>query len=173
MAQEYDITIERRPFLLHPEIPPEGMVREVRPGEEDGQLREPLRSRAVDEGLVMRRAARTPYTLPSLEATEYAREKGLDEAFFNNTMKTFWAEGVDLGELDVLERLAEESGLDWGELRPLLESGHYRARVLEQHQEAVGMGIQGIPAFLIGNLLFTGAQPYPVFQKVMQRVLAQ
>ena len=149
------------------------MVRETRPGETGDRLREPLASRADEEGLLMRRPSLTPYTMISLEATEYAREKGLDEAFFGNTMRTFWEEGVNLGDMGVLQTLAQQSGLDWDELKPLLESGHYREQVLEQHREAVTLGIQGIPAFLIGNLLFTGAQPYQVFKKVIDRVLAQ
>jgi predicted DsbA family dithiol-disulfide isomerase len=42
-----------------------------------------------------------------------------------------------------------------------------------QYQQALGYGIQGIPSFLVGNLLFTGAHPYPVFQAAMKRVLGK
>jgi predicted DsbA family dithiol-disulfide isomerase len=147
------------------------MMREARPGETGDKLREPLGSRAEAEGLVMRRPSFTPFTMPVLEATEYAREVGKDEAFFGQTMRAYWEEGVNLGEMDVLESLAKSSDLDWDELKPRLESGHYRDQVTEQHREAVSLGIQGIPAFLIGNLLFTGAQPYEVFKKVIDRVL--
>ena len=149
------------------------MVREARPGETGDRLGEPLGSRAEAEGIVMRRPSLTPFTLSSLEATEYAREVGMDEAFFGKTMKAYWEEGVDLGDMGVLESLAKSSGLDWGVLRPRLESGHYREQVLAQHREAVGLGIRGIPAFLIGNLLFTGAQPYEVFKEVIERVLSE
>ena len=121
----------------------------------------------------MRRAKRTPNTMLALEATEYARGKGLGDHFYHNTMRAFWAEGVDLGSMDALKPLALESNLDWEELKPRLESGHYRNQVLEQHGEAVNMGINGVPAFLIGNLLFTGAQPYETFEMVIDKVLAQ
>lgn len=120
----------------------------------------------------MRRPSLTPFTMPSLEATEYAREVGMDEAFFGQAMKAYWEEGVDLGDMAVIESLAKSSGLDWAVLRPRLESGHYRDQVLAQHREAVSLGIRGIPAFLIGNLLFTGAQPYEVFKRVVNRVLS-
>ena len=149
------------------------MQRETRPGETGDRLREPLAGRAEAEGLIMRRPSFTPFTMTSLEATEYAREKGMDEAFFGQTMRAYWEDGVDLSDMAVLQSLANSSGLDWEELKPRLESGHYRQQVLEQHREAVNLGIQGIPAFLIGNLLFTGAQPYEVFKKVIDRVLAQ
>ena len=149
------------------------MVREPRTGETGNRLGEPVGSRAEDEGLVMRRPSLTPFTMPSLEATEYAREVGLDEAFFGQTMKAYWVEGANLGDMAVLESLAKSSGLDWEVLQPRLESGHYREQVLTQHREAVRLGIRGIPAFLIGNLLFTGAQPYEVFKRVIDRVLAE
>ncbi len=148
-------------------------MREARAGETGDRLREPLGTRAEAEGLVMRRPSFTPFTMPSLEATEYAREVGMDEAFFGQTMRAYWEEGVDLANMDVLESLAKSSGLDWEVLQPRLESGHYREQVTEQHREAVSLGIQGIPAFLIGNLMFTGAQPYEVFKKVIDRVLTQ
>ncbi len=119
----------------------------------------------------MRRPSFTPFTMPSLEATEYAREVGKDETFFGQTMRAYWEEGVNLGDVDVLESLAKGADLNWDELKPRLESGHYREQVMAQHREAVSLGIQGIPAFLIGNLLFTGAQPYEVFKKVIDRVL--
>ena len=43
----------------------------------------------------------------------------------------------------------------------------------DQFQEAVGLGIRGIPAFVMGDVVFTGARPYPVFKAVMDKVLEQ
>ncbi len=40
-------------------------------------------------------------------------------------------------------------------------------------QEATNLGVHGIPAFLIGRYLFTGARPYQDFQAVVERVLAE
>jgi predicted DsbA family dithiol-disulfide isomerase len=42
-----------------------------------------------------------------------------------------------------------------------------------QYQEALGHGISGIPTFLVGNLLFTGAQPYDTFKMAMERYLTE
>ena len=95
----------------------------------------------------------------------------MDEAFFGQAMKAYWEEGADLGDMAVLKSLAKRSALDWAVLKHRLESGHYREQVLAQHRDAVSLGIRGIPAFLIGNLLFTGAQPYEVFKGVKDQVL--
>jgi len=42
---------------------------------------------------------------------------------------------------------------------------------MEQYQQALGHGIRGIPTFVVGNMLFTGAHPYEIFQSAMSKVL--
>ena len=49
--------------------------------------------------------------------------------------------------------------------------GHYAQKVVDQYHEALGYGIRGIPTFVFDNLLFSGAQPYEVFQRVMDKAL--
>jgi predicted DsbA family dithiol-disulfide isomerase len=44
---------------------------------------------------------------------------------------------------------------------------------MEQYQQALQYGIRGIPTFVVGNLLFTGAHPYEIFQSAMKKVLEQ
>ena len=62
-------------------------------------------------------------------------------------------------------------GLDAAELQARVESGHYAQRVIDQYREALGYGIRGIPTFVFDNLLFTGAQPYEIFRRVMDKAL--
>ena len=54
-----------------------------------------------------------------------------------------------------------------------MEGGQYTATVMEQYNEALQHGIRGIPTFLVGNLMFTGAHPYEIFQSAMKRVLGE
>ena len=61
--------------------------------------------------------------------------------------------------------------LDGAELRERVESGHYAQKVVDQYHEALGYNIRGIPTFVFDNLLFSGAQPYEVFQRVMDKAL--
>ena len=62
-------------------------------------------------------------------------------------------------------------GLDSADMLTKLEQREYASTVIYQYQEALQHGIRGIPTFLVGNLLFTGAQPYDVFKQAMGRVL--
>jgi predicted DsbA family dithiol-disulfide isomerase len=171
LAEEYNIAVEGRAFLLRPDTPKEGAARNARSGETDTELAEPLRGYANEAGLIMRPPPKTPNTLYALEATEYAQQQGKFLEFHRAAYRALWEDGRDLGDLAVIEEIGDEVSLDSGELIKSLEGQQYSTTVMEQYQEALKHGINGIPTFLVGNLLFTGAHPYNIFQAAMQRVL--
>ena len=119
----------------------------------------------------MRRPPLISYTMYALEATEYAKEHGQFFPFHDGLYKAYWENGKDLGDLAVIEEVASQCGLDRAELHHRLESRHYEEAVMGDFQEATSLGVHGIPAFLIGKYLFTGARPYKDFQAVVERVL--
>ncbi len=121
----------------------------------------------------MRRASLTPSTRLALEATEFAKEQGAYEAFHRTAYRAFWEDGVNLGDLQVLLALGEQAGLNVASLEEALKDRRYDARVMEQYEEAQSLGINGVPAFVVGRYLFTGAQPYELFQKVAKMALAE
>lgn len=165
--------MESKPFLLRPGTPKEGKPREPRPGEVEGQLAEPLKTYAEEAGLVMRRPSKIAYSVYALQASEYAKEVGRFDAFHLGMYKAYWERGEDIGDLDVIRHVAEDCGMDWSELGPRLESDKYEIQVSSQYTDAMNLGIQGIPGFLIDKYLFTGARPYEVFKAVMAKVLAE
>jgi len=158
---------------LRPGTPKEGKPREARSGESPDNLSEPLKSYAEEAGLIMRPPSKTPYTMYALEATEYAKEQGRFEPFHRLMYKAVWEDGKDIGDLAVIQEAAEEVGMDWPELEARLESRQYETVVMDQYRQAMDIGIEGVPGFVIGNFMFTGAQPYSVFQDVVNRVLAE
>lgn len=164
--------VETKAFFLRPDIQPGGRQRTLKDGEEPGaELGDPLGPLAREAGLVMRRQTLVPYTAPALEATEFAKQNGLDLPFHQAAYRAYWDRGLDLERTDVLQGIAQEVGLDADALGKSLSEGSMRPVVQEQYQEALGHGINGIPAFTIGRYLFTGAHPYEFFQQVAQRVL--
>lgn len=122
---------------------------------------------------MMRRAGLTPYTRLALEASEYAKTTGLFEPFHKGLYHAFWAEGKDLGKIDVVREVGEAVGLDGSELTRHLESRSYKEIIEAQYAEALQIGVTGIPAFIIGRFFFMGAQPYELFQQVAQRAQAK
>ncbi len=121
----------------------------------------------------MRRASITPATRLALEATEFAKEQGAYEPFHRITYRAYWEDSKNLGDLQVLLTLGEQAGLNVAKLEEALKDRRYEARVMEQYEEAQSLGINGVPAFVVGRYLFTGAQPYDLFQKVAKMALAE
>ncbi len=163
--------MEGRAYLLRPDTPQEGRVREARPGESDDELADPLRTHAREANLVMRPPKHTPNSLYSLQATEYAQEQGKFLEYHHAAYEAYWDHRADLGDPSVLADIGTSVGLDGDELRERVESGHYAQKVVDQYHEALGYNIRGIPTFVFDNLLFSGAQPYGVFQRVMDKAL--
>ncbi len=158
---------------MRPDTPKDGTPRLPRPGETADELAEPLLGQARDAGLVMRPPSRTPNTLYSLEATEYAQQHGKFLEFHNAAYKAFWEDDEDIGTVEVLVKIAQSVDLDGTDLLQSLESKTYSETVMGQYHEALQSGISGIPTFLVGNLIFTGAHPYHIFKSAMERYLTQ
>ena len=163
--------MEGRAYLLRPDTPKEGLLRQQRSGETEDELSEPIRSQVREANLIMRPPQVTPNTMYALEATEYAQQHGKFMEFHHAAYKAYWEDRQDLGQLAVLSDVARSVGLDADELMERLESHQYSAQVMEQYQEALQYGIRGIPTFVVGNLLFTGAHPYDIFKSAMSQHL--
>lgn len=157
--------------MLRPDTPKEGLLRQQRSGETEDELSEPIRSQVKDAGLVMRPPLVTPNTMYALEATEYAQQHGKFMEFHHAAYKAYWDERKDLGQLNVLAEVAKTVSLDADEMIECLETHELSNKVMGQYQEALQHGIRGIPTFVVGNLMFTGAHPYDIFKSAMNQFL--
>ena len=52
-----------------------------------------------------------------------------------------------------------------------IEDRTYKEEVERQYQDALNIGVTGIPAYVIGRFFFVGAQPYDVFKQVAERAI--
>ena len=147
------------------------MLRQPRSGESEDELSEPIRSQVNDAGLIMRPPRVTPNTMYALEATEYAQQHGKFMEFHHAAYKAYWDDRKDLGQLDVLAEVARSVSLDADEMIECLETHEFSNQVMGQYQEALQHGIRGIPTFVVGNLMFTGAHPYDIFKSAMNQFL--
>ena len=126
---------------------------------------------AEEVGLVMNRPPIVPSTRLALEATEYAKQHGVGEAFHMAAYEAYWRDGADLGKVENLKPIGESVGLDGHDLSAHLEQRTHRESVEQQYEEARGVGVTGIPAYVLGRFFFTGAQPYDLFKQVAERAL--
>jgi predicted DsbA family dithiol-disulfide isomerase len=112
-----------------------------------------------------------PNTMDALRVTELARDRGLHEPLHDRLMDAYWEESQNIGDDAILRALAVEAGLEREEVDRVLGSDEYRDRVLASTAQAQGIGINGIPAFLLDEqLLVLGAQPREVFERAFAQL---
>jgi predicted DsbA family dithiol-disulfide isomerase len=122
-------------------------------------------------GLPFTLSEHIPNSRAALRVAELARDAGVHEVLHDRLMHAYWGEGEDLGDHDVLRRHAAAAGVDAAEVDDVLGSDRYLDRVLASTQEAVSIGVTGVPAFLLdGRLLVLGAQPEEVFERAFEQL---
>lgn len=133
-----------------------------------------MRERFAQEGLAYNPHPEVvPNTRDALRLTELARDRDLHAPMHDRLMDAYWAEGENIGDRDVLRRLAGEVGLDAADVERVLAGDEYLPRVQASTQQAQSIGINGIPAFLLDSkLLVLGAQPREVFQRAFAQLEA-
>ncbi len=159
--------IDYRAFFLRPDLPPEGMPRP----EKYNNPNSPVQRAAEEAGILMNRPAIVPYTRLALEATEAAKSLGQGEKFHELAYASYWEDGTDLGKIDNLKPIVEAAELDWDTVKQHIEQRTFKEDVEKQYEEALKVGVTGIPAYVIGNYFFMGAQPYEVFKQVAEKAL--
>ena len=160
------------PFELHPEIPPEGRPRdEVLPAAYRARVDEGLNRLAAQSGLTLTRHERLINSRPALQAAEFARTQGRFDAIHQELFRAYWTEGRDLSDRSVLREVAGRAGVDGAGMEQAIAENRYGDYLDARRQEAEELMIDGIPAHVIADrYLVMGAQPYDVFQRVMERL---
>ena len=115
-----------------------------------------------------------PYTHLAHESLLFAREHGKANEYNHAVMIAFFQKSEDIGNIDVLTRIAAEVGLDAREFRKALEERRYqdahRRALLHAYEE---MAIQAVPTFIIGSRRLTGLYPKEVLEQVINDELAR
>jgi predicted DsbA family dithiol-disulfide isomerase len=126
--------------------------------------------RLADEaGLAHGERAHWYDSTPAHEAAEWAAEQGQAEPFRRAVFEAYFVHGRNIADPAVLAELATGlPGLNPEELRTALAEGRYRERVQAQYAEARALGVTSVPTFVAGGYGLIGAQPYPMFQRLMQ-----
>jgi predicted DsbA family dithiol-disulfide isomerase len=114
------------------------------------------------------------HSLPALEAGVWVRDTHPDRfADFDLAIfEAFFGRTEDIGDLDVLRRLADRCGLDGTALAEVIREARCRGRVLAEYREALALGIRGVPAVTIpGRTPIVGAVPYRDLKRAVEDAL--
>jgi predicted DsbA family dithiol-disulfide isomerase len=169
LKEEYPVEVTWVPFYLHPNLPPEGVPREVLfPGPPDEAYRKHLKESAAAVGIEMRRNPIIANSQKALEAAEFAREAGRLDDFGPAMFKAYFTDAKNIGLPEVLVEVARETGLDPDALEAALEDGRYATVVKDGSDWAHAVGVTGVPTFIFARkMAIVGAHPYESFERVM------
>jgi len=164
------VVVEHCAFELHPGVPLEGQAVPW-PPERAAAARARFAQVAEAEGLAYGERTHWYNSVPAHEAALWADEHGDGETFRRSVYRAYFADGLNIGDVDVLARLAASADLDAETLRSSLAEREYAQRVQEQFEYARSAGITGVPAYVAGNYLMVGAQPYAVYAQLIEAAL--
>jgi len=130
-----------------------------------------LRQRGKRYGMVFNDRERASNSCQALLAGEFARDMGRFEEFHENVFRAFFTDLKDIGRLDVILKIASDSGLNPKMLEPALSEGRCRDRLDTAMTEARRLGIRSIPAFVFENdEIIVGALPPEIFRKSLEGI---
>jgi predicted DsbA family dithiol-disulfide isomerase len=153
-------------FQAHPDIPLGG----IPAGPRNGPMYATLEREAKEAGLRLQWPARLPNTRQALAAAEWVR-RNQPSAFSQLHRDLFEAHfvlGEDLEDIAVIDRHARSSDIDLLALHAALEDGSATNFVIETEMIGRKYGVQGTPAWLLGQRLITGLRPTAEFERLAE-----
>jgi len=135
-----------------------------------------IREQYVDTGKIRfaykHLAVLGPDSVRAAEASECAAEQ---DTFWDFHNAVFLDQAQNHTQLNVenLVSLADGVGLDTDTFRECLESGRYTNQVNQESMVVRNLGVNGTPGFVVNGVYIPGAQPFEVFQQVIDEELAK
>lgn len=111
-----------------------------------------------------------PESNRAAEASECAAEQNQFWAYHDLVFSDQSSTRSTLSE-DRLISLAGQLDLDTTAFGECLSSGRYANQIRQESLSVQSMGIRGTPAFLVNSVFVSGAQPYEVFQQIIEEQL--
>ncbi len=176
-----EVQLSWLPFELNPDMPAEGITRAQyrmrkfgadRAAELDRNMTET--GREVGIGFAFDRMQRTPSTKLAHRLIWEAGRQGRQNEIVNRLFRAYFEEAQDIGEAAVLTQLAGEAGLDAAGVAQALDSTESLDAVMQLEERGRGMGIQGVPFFiLLGKYGVSGAQPPEFWREALPKIAAE
>ncbi len=112
-----------------------------------------------------------PNAIPAATAAECAGEQGkyweMHDIIFHSQQE--WSSNASAAQ--VFADYAKNMGLDTDDFESCFNSTRYAEKIMNDQKEGLAAGVQGTPAFFINGQFINGAQPYEVFQQIIEQQL--
>lgn len=168
-------TFSWQPFLLNPEIPPEGTDRSLYLERKYGcrqrveRMYDALTTAGHREGIVFsfERIRRTPNALNSHRLVQWAPPR-LQPVLVDTLFTSYFSEGADIGDPGVLAEIAAQCGMEYADTLHFLQSEAGVSSVYNANARSHRMGINGVPCFVFNQTYsLAGAQEAEVLIRMI------
>jgi predicted DsbA family dithiol-disulfide isomerase len=179
---DLEFDVRWRAYRLDPTIPPEGVERKAYlkakfgDGDRPKAMSEAIRAAGESEDIAFAfdRIAKTPNTIDSHRLIRWAGGAGVQDEMVEALFKAYFEDGRDIGNIDVLIDIADQTGMDTALIADLLEDGADREIIEREDELARRMGISGVPTFIFANkYAVSGAHDPETLLEVIDKVAAE
>jgi predicted DsbA family dithiol-disulfide isomerase len=171
-----NVDIRWRPFLLNPDMPPDGIDRRLYLESKFGSQHRVQRVFAAvtaagqAEGIEFRfdRIRRTPSTIHSHRLIRLAALLGRQMETVEGLYRAYFVEGRDIGDIATLVGIGAEAGLPEAETLSYLDSDADVAAIRNDHARAHRLGVNGVPCFVFDeDYAVAGAQETDILVRMI------
>jgi len=169
-----------QPFELNPEMPPEGEDIAEHLAWKYGSTPEQFaeaqthiteRGAALGFEFHMDKRRHIYNTFDAHRLLHWAGLEGRQRELKHILLRAYFSDGDNVGDHDVLIRLAGEAGLPAERAREILSSEEYAKETRAQERFFIGNGIKAVPAIIINERhLISGGQPVEVFERALREL---
>ncbi len=181
VADDIYVTVNWRPYQLNPDLPPEGVDHKKHLAEKLGgqdavdRAHDMLTNLGKEDGIAFDFDAVkiSPNTLDAHRLVRWALTEGpnVQSKVAGLLFKANFEEGRNVGDHDVLLDIAQKGGLDRAVIAALLASEADKDAVSEEIDMARGMGVTGVPCFIIDSkYAVMGAQSVEVLTDALRDI---
>ncbi len=167
LRPEVRTEIRWRPFLLNPEMPPDGLEWQIYLERKFGsayriqRIHGAIAGAGEAEGIAFdfNGIRRIPSSIDSHRLIQWAAGTGKQASLVETIFGAYFVRGQDIGDRDILRRLAISVGLPGDEAEDFLDSGEGAAEVEGENARVHRLGVGGIPCYIFdGRYAVAGAQ---------------
>lgn len=142
------------------------------PGMDMGTMVNQLNTRGKEFGITFNPWKRLSNSRQALQAGEFAKDHGAHDAMHEALFQSYFVEGRDIGQREVILDAARRAKLDIEALNNALEKQIYLPRLNEVSDQLHAKGITAAPTFEIdAKKRIAGAMPTETFRIVLRELL--
>ena len=179
--KENPFHIKWHPFQLNPEMPTDGMDRKKYLEQKFGSISgfasayrpviEHTKNFNID--LKLDKIQTTPNTMNAHRIINWAVLEDCQNKIVSELFKAYFVNGLDLGNNNILAKLASKYFMDEKSILRLLNSDNDISKIIDKDRTARRMGIKAVPMFIVADqYAVSGAQTADLWQTVVKDIQA-